>query len=488
MLFNSYIFIFLFLPISIIGYFILNRFEKYQLSKLWLIGMSIWFYGCFSIKCLVLLCVSIFANYYLAEMIAKSTEKKGLARGLFIFTLVFNVAILLFFKYTNFFIQNIDALFDASIPFISVVLPMGISFYTFGQLAYIIDIYTGKTSPCLLIDYVTYMTFFGKISQGPIALYDDFIPRLNSEEGKHPNYDNLSKGIYAFAFGLAKKVLIADNLSPVVAAGFDNYANCNSVEIFVAMLCYSFQIYFDFSGYCDMAYGIGLMFNIELPINFSSPYKADSIADFWQRWHATLNKFFTRYIYIPLGGSRKGKAITILNIMIVFLVSGIWHGANWTFILWGILNGLFVVIYRLGRKCIDRIPKIVRVPVTFFITTLLWSIFRSTSVKDSLGMIKRLFTAGYGNVNWQFYDRLNQITEVRVLCKLGLQGLVDKFPWIILVIFMLFCLFAVWFMKNTEERVRAFKPDWKRCLVFVVLMILGVLSLSSVTEFIYFNF
>ena len=202
----------------------------------------------------------------------------------------------------------------------------------------------------------------------------------------------------------------------------------------------------------------------------------------------TLNQFFTRYIYIPLGGSRNGSFRTVLNVMIVFAISGIWHGANWTFVVWGLLNGLFVVIYRLGRKWIDKIPNGIRIPITFAITTLLWSIFRSDNLTVAWAMIKRLFTAGLTPCNAPLFYEFNTITEIRIISRLGLQGVIDAIPWIVVINVLIICMILVFFTENSSERIERFKPNWKKCSVFATLMILSILSMSQVTEFIYYNF
>ena len=487
MLFNSYIFVFLFLPITLIGYYQVNRIKNALWGKLWLIASSLVFYGFFSIKYAALLLLAIIANYFLTLETGKS-EKENVKKGFFALALVFNIGMLAYFKYTDFFIDNINHFGNKEIPLLEIALPLGISFYVFGQIAYLIDVYKGSYKPANFIDYVTYMTFFPKISQGPIMLYDDFDEKLNGEGRRSIDYNNILKGLYIFALGLGKKMLLADNLARVVNQGFSNYKAFNSLEIFIAMLCYSLQIYFDFSGYCDMAVGIGKMLNIELPINFNSPYKANSIADFWQRWHMTLNKFFTRYIYIPLGGSRKGIIRTIINVLIVFAISGIWHGAYWTFILWGLLNGVFVILYRLLRKWIDKIPNVVRIPVTFVITTFLWSIFRADSISEWTTMMKSLFTAGFTYPNSELFYDFNTITEFRIISRLGLQGMVDSKPWLLLVIVLIICMMVIWFTRNTQERLERFVPTWKKCVAFVTIMTLSILSMSQVTEFIYYNF
>ena len=472
MLFNSYIFVLLFLPVVVLGYWQLNRLKSELWSKLWLIVSSLIFYGYYSLKCLGILCLAILINYALTSIMTQSRESKAATKACFAGAIIFNIGILVYFKYTVFIIDNINRIGNKGIAIPEIVLPLGISFYVFGQLAYAVDVYKGRSKAVSLIDYVAYMTFFPKISQGPIQLCDDFEEQVNSKERRAINYENILKGLYLFSLGLGKKVLLADNIAKIVNEGFTNFANYNSIEIAITMICYSLQIYFDFSGYCDMASGIGKMLNIELPVNFNSPYKANSIADFWQRWHMTLNQFFTKYIYIPLGGSRSGKLRTAINVMIVFAISGIWHGANWTFVVWGLLNGLFVVIYRLGRKWIDKVPNAIRIPLTFAITTLLWS----------------MFTAGLTHCNAPLFYGFNTITEIRIISRLGLQGVIDAVPWIMAINVLIICMILVFFTENSTERIEKFKPTWKKCSAFVVIMALSILSMSQVTEFIYYNF
>lgn len=488
MLFNSYIFVLLFLPITVIGYWQVNKLKSELWGKLWLIASSLVFYGYYSIKCLLILLVAIMVNFGLTSAMGGDKGKRTWPKICLAAALVFNIGILAYFKYTAFVVDNINRLGHKELVVPEIILPLGISFYVFGQIAYAVDVYKGINKPADFIDYVAYMTFFPKISQGPIQLYDDFEGKLQDKERRTVNYENILKGLYLFSLGLGKKVLLADNIAKVVNEGFANYNNYNSLEIAITMICYSLQIYCDFSGYCDMASGIGKMFNLELPINFNSPYKANSIADFWQRWHMTLNQFFTKYIYIPLGGSRNGSFGTILNVMIVFAISGIWHGANWTFVVWGLLNGLFVVIYRLGRKWIDKIPNGIRIPMTFAITTLLWSIFRSDNLTHAWAMIKRLFTAGFTHCNAPLFYDFNTITEIRIISRLGFQSVIDAVPWLIVVNVLIICMILVFFTENSAERIEKFKPTWGKCAAFVLLMTLSIISMSQVTEFIYYNF
>ena len=277
---------------------------------------------------------------------------------------------------------------------------------------------------------------FPQLIAGPIVYHNELIPQLREKKNHKVNYENLSKGIYAFALGMAKKVLIADTLSKIVNVGYANVSELNSISTVIIMVCYSFQIYFDFSGYCDMAYGIGFLFNIELPVNFNSPYKAVSVRDFWDRWHMTLTRFFTKYVYIPLGGSRKGNVRTYVNVMIVFFVSGIWHGANWTFILWGIINGFGNLFDRLFEKALNKIPKMIRRTVTFCFCCIAWSLFRAESVEQGLQMLKNLLLIGSNEIYSTITDVFNNLLEVKIIGRLIGNSFIQTYPGLILFIFL----------------------------------------------------
>ena len=458
MLFHSYIFILLFLPIAVLGYYGINRTGKYKLGILWLIGMSCWFYGAFSIKYLLLFLCSVVINQAGVQWMEKmpSLPKK---RILFIVMLLLNIGLLVYYKYSNFFIENINQICGTALPLLKLGLPVGISFYTFRQLSYIIDCYKEDIKPYSFMEYAAYALFFPLMVQGPIAYHDHIIGQFREEERKKVSYVSLSRGIYAFARGMAKKVLLADTLAPITEMVFPRPYAYSVGDIWIAMLCYTLQIYFDFSGYCDMAYGIGQMFRIELPFNFNSPYKAESVSDFWDRWHITLTKFFTKYIYIPLGGSRKGKLRTYLNILIVFVVSGLWHGANWTFILWGTLNGFFMILERILKSAIQKIPIWIRRTVTFVITVFLWSIFNAPTVAHEKVLLRMLGTEKFGVISTELTDYFNELTEVRFIGRFGLQGLIDTYPPVLLILFIAVMLIAVWFFKNTEQQVKTLTFD-----------------------------
>ncbi len=487
MLFNSYIFVFLFFPLVVAGYYWLHHVKLEKTALGYLIVMSMVFYGYNSVQYLAILVVSILVNYLLVKGMDRT---RGLAgRRLFLMIgLLYNLGILFYFKYYDFFIENVNAVLKTDYRLLRLALPLGISFYTFQQLSYVIDSYRGDCERYGLLEYAAYVCFFPQLIAGPIVYHDELIPQLRAGENHHIRYENLCRGIYAFSLGMAKKVLVADTLSKVVTVGYENVDALNSISTILVMICYAMQIYFDFSGYCDMAYGIGFMFNVELPVNFNSPYKAASVREFWDRWHMTLTRFFTKYVYIPLGGSRRGTVRTYGNTMIVFLVSGIWHGANWTFILWGIVNGLGNLYDRLFDRILQKIPRMFRIVVTFCFCTVAWSMFRAESVAQGLQMIGNLGVYGDGKLYGEIADVFNQIIEVRLLGRLGLQPLIQTYPWFMLTVFVALLLLACLALRNTQEKVNDGRYGTKRILVIVGLLLWSILSLSEVSEFLYFNF
>lgn len=341
MVFNSYIFILAFLPLVIIGYFLLNKFYYSNMGRAglgWLLLMSFGFYAYDAPVFLLLLMASMIVNYLLTKILNKLKQDGintlKMQKIVLVIGVILNLVPLIYFKYSNFLLDSIGTFFDADWS-LEVGLPLGISFFTFLQIAYLVDCYREERGfDYNFLEYAVYVAFFPKITMGPIVLHGEIMPQLRDKSKKQVDYNNLSQGFYAFSLGLAKKVLLADTLAKFVNVGFKSVNELNTATALIVMLSYTLQLYFDFSGYCDMAVGVSKMLNIDLPYNFNSPYKAKSISEFWDRWHMTLTRFFTRYVYIPLGGSRKGKMRTYLNTIIVFLLSGLWHGANWTFIFW----------------------------------------------------------------------------------------------------------------------------------------------------------
>lgn len=407
MLFNSYIFIFLFLPVTLIGYYIINHLNLYRVANVFLIAMSLWFYGYFNQSYLIIISGSIIANFLISKGLGRLVQNTIFKKIILIIGLLANVAVIFYFKYFDFFLENVNIIFDKSFELKNIVLPLGISFFTFQQLSYLVDSYKGETRNYSFDEYALFVSFFPQLIAGPIVLHHEIIPQFKQQKKRHLLPQNFSKGMYIFAIGLFKKVIIADTFGRAVSYGFGTIETLSSMEALVVSLSYTFQLFFDFSGYCDMAMGIGYMFNIELPQNFNSPYKATSITDFWGRWHMTLTRFLTTYIYIPLGGNRKGKIRTYINIMIVFLVSGIWHGANWTFILWGFLHGFFNCLNRLFRKSWEQLEKVTQWGITFMIINMLWILFRADNISSAVLFIKEICCLSSFTISDGLYNCFN---------------------------------------------------------------------------------
>ena len=327
MVFSTYEFIFLFLPIVLIGYFLLGKLKKKKIQQIFLIIASLFFYGYYNVSYLAIILISVLVNYGMSILINKQHKKWLLVLGI-----IFNVLLLGYFKYSNFFIDTFNHIVGTEFNLLNIILPLGISFFTFQQIAYLVGVYKKEENVEDIITYMLFVTFFPYVISGPITTGKEIMGQFKNEENRKVNYNNLAKGIYLFVIGLFKKIVIANTIALWVDNGYSSAGDMNFIATWVVILTYTLQIYFDFSGYSDMAVGIAKMFNINLPYNFNSPYKANSVREFWRRWHITLSRFLTNYIYIPLGGSRKGKIRTYINTLITFLVSGLWHGAAWTYV------------------------------------------------------------------------------------------------------------------------------------------------------------
>ena len=387
------------------------------------------------------------------------------------------VAVLCFFKYCNFFLENINSLFHADFQLKNILLPLGISFFTFQQIAWLVDSFCMETGDYSFWDYFLFTVYFPKIAMGPILLHGEFMPQLKDPSRLKADSRNMAEGLMILAVGLFKKVILAEFFAGPVNWGYAQVEILSSTDAFLVMLAYTFQLYFDFSGYCDMAMGISRMFNLELPLNFNSPYKALSPVEFWKRWHMTLTRFLRTYIYFPLGGSRKGSLRTYMNIMIVFLVSGFWHGAAWTFILWGALHGAAQALNRVFKRQWENLHTAFRWMATFLFVNLTWVIFRSESISQAKLFLKRLLDFGNMQINPSFMDSFKMVelplwlTGHRVFTVLGLYGIV-------------LCL--VMNARNMGET--ELRPTFLRGAGTALLLVWSVLSLAGISGFIYFQF
>ncbi len=371
MLFNSLEFVFLFLPITFFIYFYLSK-KNIGVAKGFLILSSLFFYSWWNVIYLPLILLSMGFNYTVGERLHRKKSKK-----LLIFGIAINVSVLGYFKYADFFIENINYFISNHLSLLNVVLPLAISFFTFQQITYLIDSYRGETKAYDFLNYALFVTFFPQLIAGPIVHHKEMMPQFSNSIHFIKNNQNIFIGLFIFSMGLFKKVIIADSFAVWATKGFDVSETLTFVEGWITSLSYTFQLYFDFSGYSDMAIGIALLFNIQLPINFNSPYKAKDIQDFWRRWHITLSRFLRDYIYIPLGGSKKGEINTYTNLIITFLLGGLWHGAGWTFVFWGFLHGLGLVVYRIWRKLDVQLHFLLAWFITFNFINISWVFFRA---------------------------------------------------------------------------------------------------------------
>lgn len=486
MLFNSYIFILLFLPVSLIGYYMFNHFQKYRIANVFLIGMSLWFYGYFNKWYLFIICGSIIGNFLISKGMEKLGHNQRLRKFILAFGIIADVAVIFYFKYFDFFLQNLNRAFNQSFELRHILLPLGISFFTFQQISYLVDSYRGETKGYTFIEYALFVAYFPQLIAGPIVLHNEIIPQFKDKNKRNFDARNFSKGMYIFAIGLFKKVIIADTFGKAVTYGFGTIATLSSMEALIVSLSYTFQLYFDFSGYCDMAIGIGNMFNIELPQNFNSPYKAVSITDFWARWHMSLTRFLKTYIYIPLGGNRKGRVRTYINIMIVYIVSGIWHGANWTFILWGFIHGILNCLNRMFKNTWDKLGKVTQWAVTFMTVNVLWVIFRADNISSAVMFIKKMFNMSSFTISRELYNAF-LLPELILMSKFPIiRQITSRVMGFNLWLFIFGAFFIVLNLNNSKEI--EFKPTAARSAATVILTVWSVISLSGVSTFLYFNF
>ncbi|HTP65438.1 MAG TPA: MBOAT family O-acyltransferase [Geobacteraceae bacterium] len=490
MLFNSYGFIFLFLPVSLTVYYLLNRMRLTVGANTWMLAVSLFFYSWWNVRYLPLILGSILFNYTIGSLLAEHDQQKNKTvsrRVVFISGIAANILFLGYFKYMDFFIGTINSVLATNLPLLHIVLPLGISFFTITQIAFLVDSYEGLVEERNLLSYALFVTFFPHLLAGPILHHKDMMPQFNAIRNKVLNYRNFSIGLFLFFVGLFKKVVIADALSPTVKAGFDLSHTLNFCEAWVASLSYTCQLYFDFSGYSDMALGVGLMFNILLPVNFNSPYKALSVIDFWKRWHISLSNFITSYIYTPI--LRSCRRITFSSsmgaIFLAMVISGFWHGAGWTFVIWGGLHGLGLVINHYWKRLKIKMPRPLAWFLTFNFVNISFVFFRAKGWENAMKVLKGMF-GGNGFMPPAAYDLLSipGIFKARfgktVLA--GVDGRNETF-WGLVAVLAFILLF-----KNSREMSEGFRPDWKSFAFMVVISFYVLLSMGKVSEFLYFQF
>jgi D-alanyl-lipoteichoic acid acyltransferase DltB (MBOAT superfamily) len=391
MIFNSYEFIFLFLPIVVISYYFLISKRLLIAAKGLLIFASFFFYSWWNMAYLPLLLISLLFNYIIGNSLNENIFHRISKKFLLIFGICANILFLGYFKYADFFISNVNTIFSSSYSLLHLVLPLGISFITFQKIAYLVDSYRGTTKEYDFFNYILFVSFFPQLIAGPIVHHAEIMPQFASKRNLIKQYANLATGTFIFAMGLFKKVVLADTFSIWANSGFNVANKLTLIEAWATSLSYTFQLYFDFSGYTDMAIGSALLFNIKLPLNFNSPYKALNIQDFWRRWHLTLSKFLRDYIYIPLGGNRQGNLRMYGNLLVTFIIGGFWHGAGWTFIFWGLLHGLALIVQRLWHHLNIKMPSVMAWFITFNFVNITWVFFRAKTWQDAVAIIRAMF-------------------------------------------------------------------------------------------------
>lgn len=484
MQFASYSFIFLFMPVVVTAYFLLNRIS-FTMGKLLLICASIFFFSYGRKEMFLYLCLSIGINYFFV-LVGGKCVKQRFKRFFFALPIIVNIGLLCYFKYTSFLVSNINLLFKSTFSIGELILPLSISFYTFQQIAYVVAVFRGELKNINILDYLAFILFFPKLLMGPLMDPVDFIKQINDDTRKKIRIEHMACGLKLFSFGLFKKVLIADTFSRAVSQIFSDLDVATAADCLLLVLFYTFEIYFDFSGYCDMATGVSQMFNIELPINFDSPYKALSIRDFWKRWHISLTSFFTKYVYIPLGGNRKGVILTYLNVMIVFVLSGFWHGANWTFVLWGILHGFFSCIDRAFDKMEKRVFQPVRWTLTFFLVSILWLLFRSDSIVQWKEILKKILFMQNTTVSDTVINSF-ELSESKFLFDiLHLNGFVANIRGLSMILFIIFAFIICLVPENSiRSKNRCNIPS---VVLSSIAFVWGVLCLGTEVTFVYYGF
>tara|TARA_R110000868_G_scaffold277902_1_gene537684 strand:- start:1357 stop:2811 length:1455 start_codon:yes stop_codon:yes gene_type:complete len=484
MLFNSIEFLF-FLPIVFILYWLISK-TKLTYQNLFILVSSYIFYGWWDWRFLFLIFVSTLIDYGIGLQIYKKPNNHSFRKKMLLISIFFNIGTLCFFKYCNFFIEsfidlgNIIGLHFENSFALTIILPVGISFYTFQTMSYSIDIYREKITPTSnFIAFASYVSFFPQLVAGPIERASNLLPQILSK--RQFNYVQIVDGLKLILWGLFKKIVIADSLAPIVDDIFTNFNTLPSSTLALGTLFFSFQIYSDFSGYSDIAIGTAKLFGIELMSNFKFPYFSKNIGEFWRKWHISLSTWFRDYIYIPLGGSRVGTYKSILNIFIIFIVSGFWHGANWTYVVWGGIHAfIFIPSFILGnnRKYIDNNPEKItknnylfiffKVISTFLLVSLSWIFFRANSITSAIQYLKKMFS----DFTYQSYSHPNG------------YRMIDYF--IILIIFIIY----EFLIKDNERKPIPFKNKTIRFIIYIglILSILLFYNTNSDRSFIYFQF
>lgn len=480
MLFTSYQFLFLFLPLSVLLYFGAARLS-HSLAIGILILASFLFYASFNGTYTTLLAASILVNYSVSLAIHNLGQDRHRRMFWAVLGVGFNLALLGYFKYTDFLLASVNTAFGTSMPLPGIFLPLGISFFTFQQISYVVDIHRGSAPPPRLHEYAIFVCFFPHLVAGPIVHHAEIVSQFQTPHLKTPDWDNIYAGLTLLIAGIVKKVVIADSLSPMVAVGFDKADSPHLLLSWVSSLAYTFQLFFDFSGYTDMAIGLACMINIRFPQNFDRPYISLDIQEFWRRWHITLSRFFRQYLYIPLGGNRQGEPRTLANLFAVFFLGGLWHGAGWTFVIWGTLHGLAVVGHRIWKNSGRSMPKAPAWLLTFLFVNAAWVFFRAKTLDKAVGLLRGMVGANGINMAHDFAELQD---------KLPWKELLTPFSYVADTIVLGFAVLAIMeaFACPLTRVLERFVPEKIRPGAYAALFLAAIVLNSRHSEFIYFQF
>ena len=475
MIFSTYEFIFLFLPVTFFVYFILNRFDLNSIAKIWLIICSLYFYAQGSPDFFVFFLGSIVGNYIIGSTMARMEgNQKAQKKLLLLIGLAGNIGLLGYYKYTDFFIENYNLLTGSSYALKHIVLPIGISFFTFQLIAFLVDSYRGETKQYDIINYLLFITFFPQLIVGPIIHHGEIVPQFESKANLKINYDNVAKGIFLFSIGCAKKILLADPMTTNAQEFFNNIgSNPDLLLTWFSSIEYTISYYFDLSGYADMAIGLGLMFNIVIPQNFDSPYKARNFQDYWRRWHMTLSRFLSNYIFRSVYKRDVKWRNYYIATMVTFFVSGFWHGAGWTFVVWGLVNGIFVCTASWMKRKNLKFPFWLAFPLTALGVVLARVLFVSNTFSDA----------------WHVYRGLVNVSSLgadfsTMLSSVGHFISIHKSSGLRLVIGIIIC----WFLPSSKTMTEKFKVNIWTAIYAGILMLLCITQMNKVVQFLYFQF
>ena len=469
MVFSSHIFIFYFLPLALAVYYAAPRMLKHLVLTL----MSYLFYGWWNPWFVFLMLGSTIVDYVCGKVITAPGASVAKRKAGLLTSIIVNLSVLGFFKYWGFFQGNLNLLLDVwgqtQMPIFKVILPVGISFYTFQSMSYSIDLYRGHARPArTFLDFACYVSMFPQLVAGPIVRYGSIAEQLRH---RIHSVEGFSLGVSRFMIGFAKKILLADSVAKIADAAFGSGEGVlNPATAWVGVLAYAFQIYFDFSGYSDMAIGLGRMFGFKFPENFNSPYRADSMTDFWRRWHISLSSFLRDYLYIPLGGNRLGPGRTYANLFITMLLGGLWHGAQWTFVVWGAIHGTMLALERLMGKTsfYSKLPRPLRITVTFIMVLFTWVFFRAANFEVARRYIAAML--GFGGD-----APASAILQARIFTPMNI---------LVLVI----CAAVVWVFPRAQDLTKSLRWPKAILLAIVFVLALAMMFYAGYSPFLYFQF